>query len=1188
MPMCFIMMLYQLFYSYTRLQCKGPCPCVLVRGKRKRKRKGSPRQRNRTGANKNNQKGSNRTPEANEPSATRQSTRPKSLPPATNYQNIATPEMPLPSPDGKQPSSMKASVPIPRSDPGLVQNNQQIVQPRPVIQGGRIGTSYFENIDQLKVVSNKNSQPYIRSNMGPSNEYAPVYLKYKNDTKPFTKSLDVRVISQTSTYKQGKNTGHKSNKQEKVYSESNPISLKSNTRASDSFKHEPKYKTDSGSSLSGNTKAIVSQQDSTGSLKTKHRTNTPIAEVHQRTQLTSSRVFKPKGDTRVSTEQLNNAGTPNKKGMNIPAAQVQQRASSRQFQLTGDIRVKTAQRNNVDTQNTIQKEPHTPAFNDPQGTRFTPGRKFQPIMDTRVETSQQNSAGTQNTIQKGINTKAVDIPPRTLYSSNMNVQQSDSIRVQTSQRNNAGTKNINQKGISPSAFQGQQRTQFTPGRHFKQPRNLHLGITKDIVGQKNVASAQFTNQKRINTPAFEAQQHTEFKSGTNLQPTLDTRVQTSQPNSAGTQNTIQKGINTKAVDIPPRTLYSSNMNVQPSDSIRVQTSQRNNAGTKNINQKGISPSAFQGQQRTQFTPGRHFKQPRNLHLGITKDIVGQKNVASAQFTNQKRINTPAFEVQQHTEFKSGTNLQPTLDTRVQTSQPNSAGTQNTIQKGLNTPAVDIPPRTLYSSDTSVKQSDSIRVQTSRRNNAGIQNTNQRRLNVPPITSQQHTQHKVDRNFQRSGNLQSGSTKAFAGHQISESTENNNWRGMVTSADGTQQPTKYTPGRNVQQSGHSQPGSTKTIAGQRINAGNQNTGRKIINTPDLKTQQRPQFIPGRNIQQSGNARVHTQSGQSINVGLSKTNERDFSQNNPTGGILAVYDLTDFQGGPVDPKPVAEKTKFQGVKSGLTETRQPKIKSKPDLLPSNRQGDKKIWSRSAGSHITDLRKVEHRNQRTNSGTRKPAAQGLPINMNPNKAIPQNADNRKVNHATVGTSNRQNKSVSKYQVDTNLVSSQIPRKTSITKSSGKQRHPKTSNSKSENPNMTTKDDSIPTAKQSSGKSRNIGKPQTLRRKQQQDKPLRRRLTMEHANVNSEQANVINEQASVNSEQANVNNEQANVNGKQANVNSEQANVNSEKVNVNSDKKRRRPQKKKRGCICPGSIKRVCGKDGKTYKNACKLKCS
>ena len=1073
MSMCFIMMLYQLFYSYTRLQCKGPCPCVLVRGKRKRKRKGSTRQRNRTGANKNNQKWSNRTPEANQPSAPRQSTRPKSLPPATNHQNIATPEMPLTSPDGTQPSSMKASVPIPRSDPGLVQNNQQIVQPRPVIQGGRIGTSYFENIDQLKVVSNKNSQPYIRSNMGPSNEYAPVYLKYKNDTKPFTKSLNVRVISQTSTYKQGKNTGHKSNKQEKVYSESNSISLKSNTRASDSFKHEPKYKTDSGSSLSGNTKAIVSQQDNTGSLKTKHRKNTPIAEVHQRTQLTSSRVFKPKG-----TVQLNNAGTPNinKKGMNIPAAQVQQRASSRQFQLTGDIRVKTAERNNVDTQNTIQKEPHTPAFNDPQGTQFTPGRRFQPIIDTRVETSQQNSAGTQNTIQKGINTPAVDIPPRTLYSSNMNVQQSDSIRVQTSQRNNAGT--------------------------------------------------------------------------------------------------------------------------------------------KNINQKGISPSAFQGQQRTQFTPGRHFKQPRNLHLGITKDIVGQNNVASAQFTNQKRINTPAFEVQQHTEFKSGTNLQPTWDTRVQTSQPNSAGTQNTIKKGLNTPAVDIPPRTLYSSDTSVKQSDSIRVQTSRRNNAGIKNTNQRRLNVPPIASQQHTQHKADSNFQRSGNLQSGSTKAFVGHQISESTENNNWRGMGTPADGTQQPTQYTPGRNVQQSGHSQPGSTKTIAGQGINAGNQNTGRKIKNTPDFKTQQRPQFIPGRNIQQLGNARVHTQSGQSINVGLSKTNERDFSQNNPTGGILAVYDLTDFQGGPVDPKPVAEKTKFQGVKSGLTETRQPKIKSKPDLLPSNRQGDKKIWSRSAGSHITDLRKVEHKNQRTNSGTRKPAAQGLPINMNPDKAIPQNADNRKVNHATVGTSNRQNKSVSKYQVDTNLVSSQIPRKTSITKSSGKQRHPKTSNSKSENTNMTTKDDSIPTEKQSSDKSRNTGKPQTFRGKQQQDKPLKRRLTIEQtnvnseqanvnsgqtnvnreqvsgnseqANVNSEQANVNSEQANVNSKQASVNSEQANVNSKQANINNEQANVDSEQANVNSFKKRRRPKKKNTGCICPGSIKRVCGKDGKTYKNACKMKCS
>ena len=327
MPMCFIMMLYQLFYSYTRHHCEGPCPCK--GGKRGRKRKDSNQQNNKMGrsrrVNSKNLKTKNIPNESSKMSGTNQQSAPliRTGKGQVKRQNKEIRRRPkssqsyiLPETTGKgvsgrgKPSlgkakqnSIKASVPIQRSNPNLVNNNQPPVQPRPVIKGGRVATSYFENIGQLKIVNNKKSQPYIISNTGPSNEYAPVILKYRNN--------GIRGQAQSNTYRQSQQSGRSGNKQNTDTSKTIPKISISNTPARDA-QYRAQYKIVRNIPQSGRTKTITGQRVNAGATSTtQKRMNTPVGGIQQGTLFNPGRNDQQQGSIRAKTDQPSNAGPSN-------------------------------------------------------------------------------------------------------------------------------------------------------------------------------------------------------------------------------------------------------------------------------------------------------------------------------------------------------------------------------------------------------------------------------------------------------------------------------------------------------------------------------------------------------------------------------------------------------------------------------------------------------------------------------------------------------------------------------------------------------------------------------------------------------------------------------------------------------------------------------------------------------------
>ena len=321
MSMCFIIMLYQLFYSYTPHHCEGPCPCK--GGKRGRKRKDSNRQNIKMGrsrrVNSRNLKTNNIPKVSSKMSGTNQQSaplirtgkgqvkrqnkeirrRPKSsqavyILPETTRKGVSG--RGKPSLGKAQQNLIKASVPIQRSNPSLVNNNQPPVQPRPVIKGGRVATSYFENIGQLKIVNNKNSQPYIISNTGSSNEYAPVILKYRNN--------GIRA----NTYRQSQQTGRSGNKQNTDTSKTiSKISI-SNKPARDA-QYRAQYKTVRNIPQSGRTKTITINAGATGT--TQKRMNTPVGGIQQGALFNPGRNDQQQGSIRAKTDQTSNAGPSN-------------------------------------------------------------------------------------------------------------------------------------------------------------------------------------------------------------------------------------------------------------------------------------------------------------------------------------------------------------------------------------------------------------------------------------------------------------------------------------------------------------------------------------------------------------------------------------------------------------------------------------------------------------------------------------------------------------------------------------------------------------------------------------------------------------------------------------------------------------------------------------------------------------
>ena len=387
------------------------------------------------------------------------------------------------------------------------------------------------------------------------------------------------------------------------------------------------------------------------------------------------------------------------------------------------------------------------------------------------------------------------------------------------------------------------------------------------------------------------------------------------------------------------------------------------------------------------------------------------------------------------------------------------------------------------------------------------------------------------------NARSNTGPSNANAQVIPNNSNNN-KPLIHKA-GIQDRAQSNSARNSQQTGY-----TSAYTGQRLNAGAPSTNRKRMNSNILAgdVQYRVQFNSDRNIHQKSPTRINT--GQRLNAGDSSANEK-MNPNIPSGDIIAIFDVTDFQGGP-PPQRIAKRTQITGTEIGVSGTGRrdsiTKTGSRFSIKQIKQRGPKnKIKSRDQSNNHANSADVRNLPTKTKSGARNKAIKGLPVNLNLSKPNSRGTVARKASKAPFDetTAGKTGSQRSRNQTDAKLNTYQ----------------------------------------------RVVGRDQNARKRVKTT--TLQQNTRKH---DSREQNLVSKSVIIKHDKQRTgtgNTEHNQHRGKQQQGKKFMTTKQPTTKSGISAKERRVSPNKKSACICPGYIKQVCGEDGKTYKNACTMKC-